>query len=192
MSEAHSPQLKLGTIGWEQGFEADHFYPDDLPEDWRLTYLSNELDRVAIPVLALQGVDEETVEEWEEDTHEQFRFYLWATSSDTPSQVAEALEQLSPLGEKLCAVLSEQPLTLNFSTVLLQPQTLKETMGEIQLLSVGGEVAIVEAQQELSPMVMRELLERLKGQQVDTLLFVPEAGLIANLANAETISALLG
>jgi hypothetical protein len=41
-------------------------------------------------------------------------------------------------------------------------------------------------------MVMRELLERLKEQQVDTLLFVPGAGLIANLANAETISALLG
>jgi hypothetical protein len=106
--------------------------------------------------------------------------------------VAEALEQLSPLGEKLCAVLSEQPLTLNFSTVLLQPQRLKEAVGEIQSLSVGGEVAIVEVQQELSPMVMRELLERLKEQQVDTLLFVPGAGLIANLANAETISALLG
>lgn len=181
MSETYTPQLKLGTVGWEVGFERSGFFPEDLPEDWRLTYLSNEVDLVAIPLAGLDGVEQEDIEEWAEDTHEQFGFFLLVSAQTTVEQQEAALQLLSPLGEKLLGVIASQASL-----------SLEEDSGGAYSLQYDGEVAWVEVAGELPPMAMRQLIEQLSEIEVDTLLFVPGAGLIANLANAETIASLLG
>ena len=181
MSETNNPILSLGTLGWDQGFEATGFYPEDLPEDWRLTYLSNELDRVAIPLSLLDELEADDIEEWAEDTHEQFRFYLSVPPDITAGAQAAALARLSPLQEQLLGVIALQPLTVD--------EVLAE---EVSSLQKDGAIALVETVDELSPMGMRRLIERLRAEQIDTLLFAPGPGLIVNLENAETISSLLG
>jgi hypothetical protein len=182
MSASYTPQLKLGTVGWESGFEQSGLYPEDLPQEWRLTYLSNECDRVAIPLARLDGVDEAAVEEWAEDTHAQFAFYLLAPSGATAAQIGRALAQLEPLAERLLGVVRGEPCPLQGA----------EAAAEVVQLRVDGEVALVETDKALSPMALRQLIEQLNRAGVETLLFVPGSGLVANLANAETIAALLG
>ncbi len=178
MSEAYNPQLKLGTVGWEQGFEQSGFFPEDLPQDWRLTYLSNELDRVAIPLSVLEAVEPEAVEAWAEDVHEQFGFYLLLPDEVEGQRRERALRQLSPLEGQLLGGITVQPVTL-------------EGVEGVCSLQCDGAVAVVETRGELSPMAMRRLIERLNELEADTLLFVPGSGLVANLANAETITSLL-
>ncbi len=178
MSETYTPQLKLGTVGWEDGFEQSGFFPEDLPEDWRLTYLSNELDRVAIPLSALDDLEEEDIEEWAEDTHQQFGFFLLLPEEVDAEEREAALQLLAPLGEQLLGVVTPQQLSI-------------EAEG-VHALQCDGVVAWVETRGELSPMAMRQLIEKLNEIGADTLLFVPGTGLVANLANAETISSLLG
>lgn len=179
MSETYTPQLKLGTVGWENGFEQSGFFPEDLPADWHLTYLSNELDRAAIPLTALEGLEQEDIEEWAEDTHEQFGFFLLIPEEATAEEREVAQHLLSPLREQLLGVIS------------LQSASTDRFEGVLSLQSEGT-VAVAEVEGELSPMAMRQLIEKLNDLGADTLLFVPGAGLVANLANAETISSLLG
>lgn len=174
MSEKHTPQLRLGTVGWNRGFEAAGFYPEDLPEEWRLTYLSNELDCVLIPAALLDSVDRETFEEWVEDTHERFGFYT-EEGGKQPSWVSELLGE-QWLGNVSFEIVSDQALAAE----------------GIDQLQIGNQVAVVEVAGELSPMAMRKLLERLKIDQVDTLLWQPGPGLVTNLSHAQTIAALLG
>ena len=40
--------IKLGVYHWQLFAGTDSFYPDDLPEDWRLSYFSNEFESACI------------------------------------------------------------------------------------------------------------------------------------------------
>jgi len=41
--------LQVGTNGWEHDEWLGVFYPDDLPESWRLDYFSNAFNVVLVP-----------------------------------------------------------------------------------------------------------------------------------------------
>ncbi len=193
MPSENNPQLIQGTIGWMQGFEKARFYPDDLPADWHLTYLSNELDCVAVPLEALLAEDEEEIACWEEDTHEGFRFLLYVDSDGQTPPVAQLLERLKPLQQKFQRILSTDPEAVGTSVEQLSSRPLEaEWEGEIDRLLLGERTAVVTAKGELSPMRIRQLLERLRQDDIDTLLWSPGVGLVSNLANTETISSLMG
>lgn len=181
LKELNQPLLQLGTLGWSAGFETADFYPDDLPEEWRLTYLSNEVDRVALTVEVVLAADEEQIEEWAEDTHEQFGFLLLYPSG---GPLDPLLQRLRPLGEKLVgavAVENMEPLTVDAS--------FRE---EIRQFQGGDGVAILTPREILSPAAVRAVVERLRAREIDTLLITPTRGFVANLSNFETISSLLG
>jgi len=38
--------IRVGVFGWEHEHWIGTFYPDDLPEDWRLSYYANEFSVV--------------------------------------------------------------------------------------------------------------------------------------------------
>ena len=50
------PLLRVGTVGWgdpaeksaelEDSFSESNYFPDDLPVDWRVSYISNEIDEI--------------------------------------------------------------------------------------------------------------------------------------------------
>ena len=177
----NQPLLRLGTLGWSEGFESAHFYPEDLPQEWRLSYLSNEVDRVVISAAEVLAADEEQIEEWEEDTHEQFGFLLLYPSEDSLDPL---LQRLRPLGEKLVGTIEESAL---------ESLSIDVASGEeIGQLRGGSGVAILMPREVLSPAAVRATVEALRAQDMDTLLIAPSPGFTANLSNFETISSLLG
>ncbi|MBT3347691.1 MAG: hypothetical protein HOH97_03805 [Thiotrichales bacterium] len=193
------PLLRVGTVGWgdpaeksaelEDSFSESNYFPDDLPVDWRVSYISNEIDAVAILPAVIESVDADTVEEWEDDTLERFEFYLLPPDNLSDRDVELWLMQQQPklelLGERWCGLL--------YRVSNIEINSLKL---EIMAVRRGSEVeqsaAIINATDELTPNIMRQIIEHLKSLNIDLILFYPSRGLDANLSTATTISSLLG
>ncbi|MET0024770.1 MAG: hypothetical protein ABW085_10945 [Sedimenticola sp.] len=69
-------ELLIGARDWEHPAWCGDFYPDDLPEDWRLTYYANEFMSVLLPAERWVDAREEAVEEWCDSVHDRFTFFL--------------------------------------------------------------------------------------------------------------------
>ena len=90
--ESDAP-LRIGARGWlHPGWEAT-FYPDDLPEEWRLGYYANEFSTVLLPAEQWLAADGEALAEWAEEAHEGFRFVLESdgASAERLSAAAQAM-----------------------------------------------------------------------------------------------------
>ncbi|MBD3669396.1 MAG: hypothetical protein HUJ29_01375 [Gammaproteobacteria bacterium] len=97
---SHDYSVLVGASGWEFPAWEDRLYPEDLPEDWRITYYSNEFSVVLLPLSRLAEADEEEVETWVEDTHDSFRFVL-----EIDQALSEGVKpRLRQLASKLLAV----------------------------------------------------------------------------------------
>ncbi|SDW90178.1 hypothetical protein [Thiocapsa roseopersicina] len=62
--------------GWDPSPGDADFYPDDLPEDWRLTYFANALDAVALDADVWGQADAGRIAQWCRDVPASFAFYL--------------------------------------------------------------------------------------------------------------------
>ncbi len=71
----HDKSIIVGACDWEHEHWLGCFYPDDLPEDWRLSYYANEFSGVLLPQDKWCN-DNADFEQWLEDVPEGFRFYL--------------------------------------------------------------------------------------------------------------------
>ena len=93
--------------------------------------------------------------------------------------------KLDLLGERWCVLL--------YRVSNIEINSLKL---EIMAVRRGSEVeqsaAIINATDELTPNIMRQIIEHLKSLNIDLILFYPSRGLDANLSTATTISSLLG
>jgi uncharacterized protein YecE (DUF72 family) len=69
-------ELMVGTIGWDHDSWVGNFYPDDLPDDWRFAYYSNDYRAVLATANHFTEADKETVSEWVEDCDEAFGFVV--------------------------------------------------------------------------------------------------------------------
>lgn len=67
--------LKVGTYDWIHPEWQSEFYPEDLPEDWQLSYYANEFSVVLVPEVKWSAKDVD-LEEWSDDVPENFLFYL--------------------------------------------------------------------------------------------------------------------
>lgn len=75
MTQSHT-DITVAARGWAHPAWCSSFYPDDLPEDWQLSYYSNEFRAVLVPAAEFANVDPLEVERWVEDASEEFEFYL--------------------------------------------------------------------------------------------------------------------
>ncbi len=66
----------VGTIGWDHDNWVGNFYPDDLPDDWRFAYYSNDYRAVLVTADHFKAADKEAVSEWVEDCDEAFGFVV--------------------------------------------------------------------------------------------------------------------
>lgn len=85
--------LPLRT-GWEPAASDHSDYPDNLPSDWRLTYLANELRGVLVPASLWVGQPDVTLRCWRDDVHAGFRFVLEAPADLAPPAVERVRRQL--------------------------------------------------------------------------------------------------
>ena len=92
--------------GWWSLADADTFYPDDLPEDWRLTYFANAFPAVLVPAALWQERSVHELSDWRADVHAGFRFFLdCPATSDQHARMRAA----AALGPALAAFVMDQP-----------------------------------------------------------------------------------
>ena len=73
----HPPHyLSVGARGWQHPGWRDNYYPDDLPEDWRLDFYANEFRQVLLPFEAWSAIGPDEVGEWIDATDTGFRFFV--------------------------------------------------------------------------------------------------------------------
>ncbi len=81
----------LGAEGWLHPTWAGEFYPDDLPEDWRLAYYNTQFRAVYLPYPLWSGATAAEIRQWVEDTQPGFRFVLEPGPADVTDTVASLL-----------------------------------------------------------------------------------------------------
>lgn len=72
-------QIQIAARGIQHAVWQGEFYPDDLPQDWRLTYYSNEFRALVVPAAEWVLAQEDELAQWLADTDEAFSFYLEVT-----------------------------------------------------------------------------------------------------------------
>ncbi len=99
------PRMIIGALGWDHDHWSGAFYPDDLPQEWRLSYYANEFSGVLIPAAVWGSGDEVLWESWLDDVPEDFLFFL-----EQPS-VSAGLEMMERCGRVLGRQYAGSPAT---------------------------------------------------------------------------------
>ena len=71
------------AYGWESHNWLD-FYPDDLPEEWRLDYFYNQFSGVVVPAEMVTTMTCEIAEQWLDAVDDDFRFILEVKKGERP------------------------------------------------------------------------------------------------------------
>ena len=108
-TQATNPDVAVGAYGWEHKHWQGHYYPDDLPEGWQLGYYSNDFNAVLVPAADLAanlaGEQPLPVEDWPDEVHENFRFYIECNAVLLETAGPEVLiERLGSLQSQLAAL----------------------------------------------------------------------------------------
>ena len=70
------PQPCIGACSWQHAQWQDEFYPEDMPDDWRLAYYANEFLTVMVPQDQWSAAGSEEYRSWMEECAGDFRFFL--------------------------------------------------------------------------------------------------------------------
>ena len=96
----HDKTMRVGASDWDHAHWQGPFYPDDLPEDWRLTYYANEFSCVLVPEGKWQGAD---LEEWDDSVPDGFLFYFLGSDENNIEAEIKAV-----LGDKFAGFISAE------------------------------------------------------------------------------------
>jgi len=114
----HDNTIRVGACGWDQTHWQGSFFPDDLPDDWRLSYYANEFSTVLVPEYEWKAADVD-FEQWAEDVPDDFRFYFLASSLSIDDSVIKG-----ELGNKFAGFVApngdEHIALISFSTKSLR------------------------------------------------------------------------
>lgn len=98
-------ELMVGTIGWDHDDWVGGFYPDDLPDDWRFAYYSNDYRAVLATADHLRPENIAQNIEWIEDCDDVFRFIIEIPQSIVADSRSESLQnfinELAPLASRI-------------------------------------------------------------------------------------------
>ena len=96
--------ILIGTCGWQYPQWDDSYYPEGIPEDWRLAYYGNEYPVVLIPA-AYWSQGRRAIDSWLQETDTSPRFICeWSFEYDRNAQ--DAMHDLiAALGERVDGIL---------------------------------------------------------------------------------------
>lgn len=168
--------VSIAARGWTHPRWRPGFYPDDLPDEWRLTYYNNEFAAVVVPAEQWPGAD---YGQWLEDTDPRFRFYLQLPPQADAALRAQLERARQALGPRLGGLLAPE----------------EEGEGWNELLA-GQRLEVAHWSGGNNPRGLRTSIEQLAGQCVEggqALLVVEgEPPEVEALRTAQTVAALLG
>lgn len=81
--------------GWWDLADHDQFYPDDLPEDWQLSYFANQFRATLLPAETWTNAKPTRVAQWQDDVPAGFRF---VAEQPTAPPAADTRQGLQPEG----------------------------------------------------------------------------------------------
>ena len=102
MNKTHT-EIIVAARGWSHPDWRKNFYPEDLPEDWQLSFYSNEFRAVVVPESVWFAGGALEAERWVEDTNEDFVFYL--ELADLLADWARLTKVAQALGDRLGGIL---------------------------------------------------------------------------------------
>lgn len=109
--------IKLGAYGWSHAHWLETFYPADLPEDWQLTYYSNEFNCVLVPADYWRPGQKPDIEDWLDNVHPGFQFlvecHVSMLDSFSLAELTGYLKSLQPQLSALVFLEERQPLSLS-------------------------------------------------------------------------------
>ncbi len=102
-----SGSILVGCRGWKHRVWTPEFYPEELPDEWRFCYYSNEIRSLLVPY---DDVCNENPERWREDCDEEFRFvFEFEVGAGVTGETIERLERLQarirPVADRTAAIL---------------------------------------------------------------------------------------
>jgi len=145
MSLAIDPSLDVVPEGWWALGDAAAFYPEDLPDDWRLAYFANQFRAVLVPRAAWQAQPALDCAAWRSDVHTGFRFFLECQPAIDSQSMTLAANALGPaLGAFVVAPnpgLFTAPLAPPLREPLWEPATkpAPQTTLATRLLAAGAD-----------------------------------------------------
>ena len=99
---AFAPPLWVGALEWRHPGWHGLWYPEDLPQEWRLAYYANEFPALLVMVNA---GEEEAPEAWSDELPDRFRLLLAGAGAPALAERAAAA-----LGERFGGVVVEATL----------------------------------------------------------------------------------
>jgi hypothetical protein len=206
----------IAAYGWQQESWQETFYPDDLPDDWQLSYYSNEFSAVVIPQSLASAADASSYEAWADDVNPGFQFMVELPAAGDIQAVLQNSRLLKdalagwlvPAGhpqlEDICALQPALPVyLLNQQPDTVLPEQLPDANTRIargidepgQLLDMQPPVNLVMVQQPVNdPRALRQIIDYariLGGSLQDSwLVFAGAAPSVEDMRNSHIIAEL--
>jgi hypothetical protein len=94
----------IGACGWQYPQWNDSYYPEGLPEDWRLAYYGNEYPVVLVPS-AYWAQGRAAIDSWLAESDARPKFICeWSFAGTGPAQ-ADVPELIAALGDRVAGIL---------------------------------------------------------------------------------------
>ena len=90
----------VGAVNWHHPRWLGGFYPDDLPEDWLLSYYNTQFQAVYLPASVWQAVPESSWAQWLNDTQDGFYFVLEPAGKSTTKHPSDRVLLATPAWTK--------------------------------------------------------------------------------------------
>lgn len=116
--------IKVGVYDWVKFPIKNNYYPDDLPEEWKLSYFSNDFETACINLSSL-SLDLDLLTEWVEDLPDGFKLSFVLTQLSQLGFVTELVSQVALKIDYLIVDSQERDILLQNNsnkTVLLAPE----------------------------------------------------------------------
>lgn len=102
-------ELLIGTRDWQNTPWEKNFYPENLPEDWRFCFYSNQFRTVLVPGAVWETITSDEIETWVEDSDKEFKlvcelptgFSQSLSITDIKKLFLEFQKKTSPLGSQI-------------------------------------------------------------------------------------------
>ena len=197
-SEQYLADVVVGARGWLHERWMESFYPEDIPEDWRLGFYANEFNTLLVPWSQWRESVAELEEELD-DTADDFHLYL-----ELPSQFQSLPTHLSGIKEHVTGLVSVEKdadrwqveaADLNIS-LLTQVDDKNDFFQRFAVIDSVGKVELVlfESTKIDDLAMMREQLEiALKGTELRLdFIFTDEVPDMEAMQNTRMIAELMG
>ncbi|MFV1993620.1 MAG: DUF72 domain-containing protein [Acidiferrobacterales bacterium] len=135
--------LLIGTRDWQNTVWSRKFYPDNLPDDWRFCFYSNQFRSVLIPGTVWESVTTEDISAWVEDSDDEFKVVCELPARFSEIITIPELQDRWNSFQEITAPLANQMAVYLWSPSAKQLQQADFLSGALDILSQAKPVSLL-------------------------------------------------